>query len=217
MAGEALPVLIFMLSVIVLTFGAMLQMVEPENVPSMHDAVYFILITISTVGYGDMTPETQPGKFIICVLIFGGSLYMAIPLGIVGGSFNRVWEERDRRLLLNRTQNRLFQWGYTPDDIPQLFCVFDHNKDGQLDISEFCEMIGEMRLGLSRDRMVHLFKIFDEDGSGGVDYEEFIGLLFPEGHDESGPSVKEDNTAESQQEPSPTRRRTEGVDCLCFL
>jgi hypothetical protein len=36
------------------------------------DTIYFIVITISTVGYGDITPKTVPGQITIIVLIFAG-------------------------------------------------------------------------------------------------------------------------------------------------
>merc|ERR1711874_350023 len=112
-------------------------------------------------------------------LIICGTLYMAIPFGIVGGSFNRVWEDRDRLLLMQRTRDRLRQWGYTPQDIPELFYAFDMNKNGDLSLKEFCKMLSEMQLGISEERIVALFQTFDVDGSGSIDAREFVRALFP--------------------------------------
>merc|ERR1711862_708540 len=105
---------------------------------------------------------------------------MAIPLGIVGGSFGTVWGDRDRRLLVHRTRKRLLQWGYTPEDIPELFCFFDRDRDGLLTLHEFIRMINQMKLGISEERVIQLFRTFDGDGSGTIDDEEFVGALFPE-------------------------------------
>merc|ERR1712039_1103289 len=90
-----------------------------------------------------------------------------------------VWNDRDRILLTQRTHNRLVQWGFQARDIPKLFKMFDHNKDGELDIAEFRDMVQEMGLGLKKSRVVELFELFDDDGSGGVDAKEFVKTLFP--------------------------------------
>merc|ERR1712217_770376 len=80
---------------------------------------------------------------------------------------------------MGRTHNRLVQWGFQAKDIPKLFKMFDHNKDGELDIAEFRDMVQEMGLGLKKSRVVELFELFDDDGSGGVDAKEFVKTLFP--------------------------------------
>jgi len=39
---------------------------------SPSDALYFVIVTIATVGYGDITPHTLPGKILIILLIVAG-------------------------------------------------------------------------------------------------------------------------------------------------
>mmetsp|Transcript_19529 Transcript_19529/g.61441 ORF Transcript_19529/g.61441 Transcript_19529/m.61441 type:complete len:233 (-) Transcript_19529:121-819(-) len=135
-----------------------------------------------TVGYGDVMPKTTSGLISTSFLIISSALYMAIPLGIVGGAFSRVWEDRDRLMLIRRTRNRLRQWGYTPKDILELFYLYDHDKSGELDLGEFSEMISGMQLGIGTERVVNLFKTFDSDGSGKVDDEEFVRALYPKAY-----------------------------------
>jgi hypothetical protein len=51
----------------------------PSNFPSdlsLIDSFYFIVITTSTVGYGDITPKTVPGKLVIVLLIFTGISFL---------------------------------------------------------------------------------------------------------------------------------------------
>merc|ERR1711971_1445175 len=139
---------------------------------SLPRAMWFIIVTMTTVGYGDLFPETNSGRSVASVLIIGSLLYMAIPLGIVGNAFSSVWEDRDRLLLLHRTRKCLLQWGYAPQDIPALFYIFDKDKDGQLCLPEFCAMLSEMKIGLDEQRMISLFKTFDADESGLIDDEE---------------------------------------------
>lgn len=180
-ALEALPVLIYMLTVIVMFFSTLIFFIEPRsNINTMLDAMYLCIVTVTTVGYGDATPESVPGKLITSCFMVVGSLYMAVPLGIVGGSFSQVWHDRDRRLLINRTVRSLAQWGYTPTDLPELFCVFDKDEDGLLDLNEFREMLEQMNLGLGGERVEQLFRFFDSDGGGAIDLKEFVRGLFPQ-------------------------------------
>ncbi|KAJ3357026.1 hypothetical protein HDU91_005463 [Kappamyces sp. JEL0680] len=59
---------------------------EPTNSNlSLVDTFYFIVITFSTVGYGDITPHTVPGQFTIIILIF-------VALAIVPSLVNDVLE-----------------------------------------------------------------------------------------------------------------------------
>lgn len=183
LAFEALPVLLYSLSVLVLFFAAVIYFAEPRaNIATLPQSVWLVITTMMTVGYGDVMPRTTSGLICTSFLIISSALYMAIPLGIVGGAFSRVWEDRDRLMLIRRTRNRLQQWGYTPKDILELFYLYDHDKSGELDLGEFSEMIEEMRLGIGEERVANLFKTFDSDGSGKVDDEEFVRALYPKGY-----------------------------------
>merc|ERR1719393_571735 len=124
---------------------------------------------MTTVGYGDMTPTTTAGHFIIAVLVFSSSLYMAIPLGIIGNAFNDVWKDREKLLLMQRTKDRLGQAGFAPEDIPRIFALFDADGNGQLDMAEFKWMLQGMSLGLKKERVIELYQWFDDDHSGGID------------------------------------------------
>mmetsp|Transcript_19530 Transcript_19530/g.61443 ORF Transcript_19530/g.61443 Transcript_19530/m.61443 type:complete len:208 (-) Transcript_19530:19-642(-) len=135
-----------------------------------------------TVGYGDVMPKTTSGLISTSFLIISSALYMAIPLGIVGGAFSRVWEDRDRLMLIRRTRNRLLQCGYGPRDILELFYLYDSDRSGELDLGEFARMISDMQLGIGTERVVNLFKTFDNDGSGKIDDEEFVRALYPKAY-----------------------------------
>ena len=54
---------------------------------SVADGFYFIIVTFSTVGYGDISPYSATGKITTCVAILMGILCMAMPLAIVGNNF----------------------------------------------------------------------------------------------------------------------------------
>merc|ERR1711979_184839 len=131
-----------------------------------------------TVGYGDKVPKEPLGSFITVILIVSSVMYMAMPLGIIGAAFTKIWKERDCILLVQRTRKQMDQWGYGPFDMPMLFDSFDSDKDGELDLKDFQNMIETMHIGLSTERAIELFETFDADGGGSIDALEFVRWVF---------------------------------------
>merc|ERR1719454_385251 len=109
-ALEAMPVLMFILAFITLLASTGMYLVEPrDNIESLPRAVYFTLVTITSLGYGDYTPSTLSGTIITCLLTVLSSLYMALPLGIIGHAFTSVWEDRHNIILMEKTRTALQQ------------------------------------------------------------------------------------------------------------
>jgi voltage-gated potassium channel len=177
---EALPMLLYAIALITMTFALLIYCVEPELFESPFRAHWFCLVTVTTVGYGDYTPETTVGIAIVMILIVLGVGLMAVPIGIIGNTFNQVWNARDYSLLLAKTRMKLRKWGYTAHDIPTLFELWDFNGNGVLEPDEFCELVNEMKIGLPEDRIRALFEHMDKDGSGGLDAAEFAMEVFPD-------------------------------------
>lgn len=106
-AIRALPVLLYTLLLIALLHAGVIYLVEPrESIPTLIDSVWFTVVTMSTVGYGDISPVTILGRAISVMLMVVSGLYMAIPIGILGNAFSSVWEDRDRLLVLPDTHRR---------------------------------------------------------------------------------------------------------------
>lgn len=180
MTWEALKFLLFMLLIIVLTFSSFMYLVEPvSNIDSLPTAMWFTIVTMTTVGYGEITPDTGFGHGIAVTLIISSVLYMALPVGILGNAFTHVWQERDHILLASRTHDRLIEWGYTANDIPMVFRHFDNHKKGELNFHEFRSMLKELHIVIEEYRAVELFESLDKDGGGSVDHKEFLRCLFP--------------------------------------
>jgi voltage-gated potassium channel len=78
---------IFMLVVLalVIILGSVMHLVEgSENgFHSIPDSIYWAIVTITTVGYGDISPVTPLGKFIASIIMFIGYGIIAVPTGIV--------------------------------------------------------------------------------------------------------------------------------------
>jgi len=221
-AFEALPVLLFTLVFIVLVTAALMFMVEPrDNIPTLPRALWLSVVTITTVGYGDVVPKSSQGTIITCVMVICSVLYMAMPLGIIGSAFCNVWNDRDRILLIQRTREQLNRWGFAPHDLPVLFELVDADGNGVLDFNEFVELLRQMRIGLTETRMVELFAALDVDGSGEIDAQEFIKNVFPEAFHAmfgGGPGASKERLAldvEADADPPPICNSTELPEAPC--
>jgi hypothetical protein len=80
-AGSALLTLL-LLGILVLQFGSLAEVYFEANAPNGNiktasDGLWYTIVTISTVGYGDRYPTTQPGRLV-------GSVLILIGVGIFG-------------------------------------------------------------------------------------------------------------------------------------
>jgi voltage-gated potassium channel len=78
---------IFMLVVltVVIIMGSLMYLVEngQNGFESIPDSIYWAIVTITTVGYGDISPVTPLGKFIASIMMFIGYGIIAVPTGII--------------------------------------------------------------------------------------------------------------------------------------
>ena len=70
---------------IVLIVAALMYLIEGEETgfTSIPTAVYWAIVTMTTVGYGDIAPQTVAGQALAAALMFLGYAIIAVPTGIV--------------------------------------------------------------------------------------------------------------------------------------
>ncbi len=95
-------ILIFFTSVLVLSaiFGSLMFIVEgPENgFSSIPKSIYWTIVTITTVGYGDITPQTPLGQVIAAIAMLTGYSIIAVPTGILTAELSQeMFRERASR------------------------------------------------------------------------------------------------------------------------
>lgn len=61
--------------------------VEPEIFNSFYDAIYWAVVTLTTVGYGDIYPKSDIGRLISMLSTFVGIAIVAMPTGIITAGF----------------------------------------------------------------------------------------------------------------------------------
>lgn len=82
-------IFIFFVIVMAVLVGTLMYMIEgPENgFNSIPDSVYWTIVTLTTVGYGDISPQTGLGRFIATLIMIIGYGIIAVPTGIVSAEY----------------------------------------------------------------------------------------------------------------------------------
>ncbi len=98
----------FVLFVLLITvvFGAVMYLVEgPENgFTSIPHAMYWAIVTMATVGFGDITPQTPLGQFITSIMILIGYGIIAVPTGIFGAQLVQANIQKRADLVASRNE-----------------------------------------------------------------------------------------------------------------
>ena len=99
------------MTVIVIEFGSMtiLAVEEPapdSNIKTASDALWYLVVTISTIGYGDQYPVTNLGRLVGVVVIITGVALFSTLTGYLAHYFYTAGEG-ERRLVVERRRARL--------------------------------------------------------------------------------------------------------------
>ncbi|WP_232825175.1 MULTISPECIES: ion transporter [Salinicola] len=92
-------ILLFLITVllIITIFGALIYMIEPPEAgfTSMPRSMYWAIVTLTTVGYGDIAPVTPVGQFISAFMMILGYSILAVPTGVFSAEVIRsIRDER---------------------------------------------------------------------------------------------------------------------------
>jgi hypothetical protein len=79
-----------------------------SNFQGIGEAVWFMLVTFTTIGYGDVVPTGHLTKAITALAMFCGIILLAMPLAIVGKNFSMAWEERAKMQFVLQVQRHFW-------------------------------------------------------------------------------------------------------------
>jgi voltage-gated potassium channel len=93
-------VFIYSLLTLVVIFGTVMFIVEEREsgFTSIPDSMYWAIVTLTTVGFGDITPVTPLGKFIASAIMITGYGIIALPLGIFFSEFSQASRRRKKKI-----------------------------------------------------------------------------------------------------------------------
>lgn len=102
--------LLILLSVNSLIFSSLTfyaeQDEEDTKFTSMTTSLWWAIVTITTVGYGDMSPATNLGKIFGGVCAIFGILTIAMPMAIISNNFSHYYKESTKRKQLLKMYNK---------------------------------------------------------------------------------------------------------------
>lgn len=80
-----ISVFIFFVIILVVVLGTVMYLVEGEanGFTSIPRSIYWAIVTLTTVGYGDISPVTALGQFLASIIMILGYAIIAVPTGIV--------------------------------------------------------------------------------------------------------------------------------------
>jgi voltage-gated potassium channel len=93
-------ILVFLFFIVVLTvfLGSLMYVLEYEHNPGFHSipqSIYWAIVTITTVGYGDIAPITAVGKIVASFIMILGYAIIAVPTGIISASLVSKYRDMD--------------------------------------------------------------------------------------------------------------------------
>lgn len=121
LAASGRKILVFLTAVImlVLVMGTVMYVVEgrENGYTSIPTSIYWAISTVTTVGFGDITPKTDLGRLISSFMMLLGWGILAVPTGIVTAEMaaHRRLEQADSQVPTTRTCHECLTEGHTPE------------------------------------------------------------------------------------------------------
>jgi len=125
--------LIALLAFVVTTAGIALYVLEEQinpNITSLFDALYLALVTMSTVGYGDISPVTNEGKVIAMVSIISGLGLISFVTSVIVTAFSeKLIELKENRIVeqIQKSKQFLIICGY--GQLTKMFLRQEESKE----------------------------------------------------------------------------------------
>jgi len=96
-------VFIFTVLAVVIVMGTLMYLIEGEanGFTSIPYGIYWAIVTLTTVGYGDITPHTPLGQLMASLIMIMGYGIIAVPTGIFSMELRQAAKARDARVCAN--------------------------------------------------------------------------------------------------------------------
>lgn len=110
---------VFLVSVgtLVVILGSLMYLIEGarNGYTSIPRSIYWAIVTLTTVGYGDISPQTNLGQALAAVVMMTGYAIIAVPTGIVTSEMTRRRTQLDQEQARTRTCDACGAGGHEGD------------------------------------------------------------------------------------------------------
>lgn len=95
-ARRKIGIFLFSVLIVMLTFGSLMYVIEgpAHGFTSIPRSIYWAIVTVTTVGYGDISPGTPLGQAIASLAMITGYSIIAVPTGIVTAEISQAMVRR---------------------------------------------------------------------------------------------------------------------------
>jgi len=133
---ELLTLLIFV-AIIMFVSAVLIYVMEANNpespINTLFEAFYWALVTISTVGYGDLAPVSEAGRSVAMVIIIAGIAVISFSTSIVVSAFTEKLDEiKENKLLADVRKHRHFYLVCGFDELGQQVASKMHRRGRRL-------------------------------------------------------------------------------------
>ncbi len=149
--ASRVKITVFLIAVLnaVTVIGAIMYLVEGSansGFDSIPRSVYWAIVTITTVGYGDIAPATTLGQFLAAMLMVLGYAIIAVPTGIVSVELAQAQEEVKEELKVEMSEitHAIENISMKPS-VPksEILCSNCEHSGHDID-AEYCKYCGEV-------------------------------------------------------------------------
>jgi len=90
-----ITVFLFAVLTLVIIFGALMYLIEDPDAgfTSIPKSIYWAIVTMTTVGYGDISPQTSFGQAVSAIIMIIGYGIIAVPTGIVTAELSKYFKK----------------------------------------------------------------------------------------------------------------------------
>jgi voltage-gated potassium channel Kch len=89
-------IVIVLWMIVVFAFGILERIADPKTYPTIWDAWWWAIQTVTTVGYGDNPPQAAAGKVVASALMIGGLAFLSVVTATITSSFVARRQEKSR-------------------------------------------------------------------------------------------------------------------------
>ena len=101
-----LLITIFVASILLCVSATLIYYVEPETFTSIPQGIWWATQTLTTVGYGDIYPESMAGRIIGVFVSFLGVCLFALPAGVLGSGLMEIVAEKRHAQAIAKMRKR---------------------------------------------------------------------------------------------------------------